>query len=316
MCKDNQVSGLQVLTESDYQPDPIGSSGPRKLTANFTEPDPTHYKVKQFSNGEAVFIAYKQGNPDNLTPGRSEKEGLTDKARSKIRRSARFMQAKFGKCPFATLTYGQNIPTHKEAKKHLDNFFKRIRRRNPKVEYLWIAETQKRGAIHFHILLSEYIDKTIINDCWNSVVNNWIKKQGAKCERLYPNIQQVKKPSNYMAKYLTKEGEGLDGNFYNMSKGIRQLIKPVREYETTVRGPEYEVIRDCKKELKKAGIDYLEISNSDNDELTNFSYYADQLDEGEKFTFGFFIPPPEVEIDLVSLLIQAIYPSSKIHEAA
>jgi len=286
----------------------------RKLTADVPEPPPTYYKVKQYRNGEAVFAAYRLGNANNLTPGRdSQNEQLTDQARSKIKRAARMIQREYGRCSFCTLTYRKAVPTHDKAKRHLDNFLKRLRRKYPELEYLWIAEIQQRGAIHFHILFNQRIHHSIINKEWNEVIANSLKKQGRRHEKLYPNIQALSQPARYMAKYMSKESGQIGGNYYDMSKGIRQLIQPVKEYYTEVRGPEFEIIKDCEKALDRSGIDHLALFNEDQDDMTNADYFADQLDEGQKFQFGFFIPEQDHQTDLITLLIQAIYPSAKIH---
>jgi len=124
-------------------------------------------------------------------------------------------------------------------------------------------------------------------------------------------FRHPKSPARYMAKYLSKEGSRIGGNFYDMSKGIRSLIKPTKEYTTEVRGPEYPIIKDCQEALNNSQLDYFELKSSDEINMSNFSFYADQLDEGMKFQFGFFIPPQESSIDLISLLMQAIYPSMK-----
>lgn len=56
---------------------------------------------------------------------------------------------------FVTLTYRQNFTDTVAAKRHLDTFFKRWRRRAAATEtqfrYVWKMEPQERGAIHFHI---------------------------------------------------------------------------------------------------------------------------------------------------------------------
>jgi hypothetical protein len=273
----------------------------------------TYYKVRQYLNGETVFVAYRLSDPNDLTPGRDRKnEQLSDRARSKIKRAGRMMEYEYGNsCSFCTLTYRKVVPRHDQAKRHLDNFLKRLRRKYPELEYLWVAELQKRGAIHYHILFNCFIHHSIINKEWNEVVANWTKKQGKKHEKLYPNIQTPQSPARYMAKYLSKEGSRIGGNFYDMSKGIRSLIKPTKEYTTEVRGPEYPIIKDCQEALNNSQLDYFELKSSDEINMSNFSFYADQLDEGMKFQFGFFIPPQESSIDLISLLMQAIYPSMK-----
>lgn len=91
-------------------------------------------------------------------------------------------------CRFITLTFRNIIPDDKKAKKLLDSFFKRLQRKTGHVNhYVWVAERQKRGAIHFHILTPEKIvdDSTLssadvrlnenlwINRAWNEIVCTW-----------------------------------------------------------------------------------------------------------------------------------------------
>lgn len=54
-----------------------------------------------------------------------------------------------------TLTYPDNYETNgKVVKGHLNRFLGWLRRKYPYVSYLWFLEFQKRGAPHFHILVS------------------------------------------------------------------------------------------------------------------------------------------------------------------
>lgn len=54
------------------------------------------------------------------------------------------------------LTYHNSWPVNGiEAKRHLDNFLKCLRRYLPGVSYLWVLEFQKSNAPHFHVFLSE-----------------------------------------------------------------------------------------------------------------------------------------------------------------
>lgn len=76
------------------------------------------------------------------------------------------------KSVFLTLTYGQAFPSPSEAKRHLDNFLKRIRRHYENVSGIWRMEFQKRGAPHFHIILFNlpFVPKTVIKRWWGKVV--------------------------------------------------------------------------------------------------------------------------------------------------
>src|SRR5262249_39067427 len=53
---------------------------------------------------------------------------------------------------FITLTYPEKFPTPSEAKRHLDTFFKRMKRVFPAHGSIWKLEPQQRGAPHYHLL--------------------------------------------------------------------------------------------------------------------------------------------------------------------
>lgn len=77
-----------------------------------------------------------------------------------------------GKSIFVTLTYGQEYPTPKQAKRHLDTLFKRVKRKFPKASGYWRLEFQKRGAVHFHIIFFNlpYWDKRDVKKAWAQVI--------------------------------------------------------------------------------------------------------------------------------------------------
>ena len=65
---------------------------------------------------------------------------------SKVQRSAELPL-------FVTLTYPNEFPEMKQAKRDLDNFFKRFERSFPNAGVMWKLEPQERGAPHFHLLV-------------------------------------------------------------------------------------------------------------------------------------------------------------------
>lgn len=130
---------------------------------------------------------------------------------------------------FITLTYGLHYPEDHLSKKHLDNFIKRIRRKYPLFQFIWVIEKQKRGAPHFHILTPNYIDKRIINKAWNGIVQKWQRSQienGCKQQDVYPHVGKVYEAGKYMTKYMQKAGENIGGNMYGIDFMTRQLCKP------------------------------------------------------------------------------------------
>lgn len=73
-----------------------------------------------------------------------------------------------------TLTYPSEYTNDgKEVKRHLRVILQWLRRRNV-AHYLWFLEFQKRGAPHFHILLSggDFIDRFDLSNRWFEIVGS------------------------------------------------------------------------------------------------------------------------------------------------
>lgn len=137
------------------------------------------------------------------------------------------------KSVFITLTYGQNFPSPREAKRHLDTFLKRVRRHHDGVSGFWRLEFQERGAPHFHLLLFglPYVPKEKIASWWGEIVgaDYWDTS-------VFPNrvpftrieaLHSHKHASRYVAKYVAKadaEGGGFNIASYLTDEG--EFIHP------------------------------------------------------------------------------------------
>jgi hypothetical protein len=74
---------------------------------------------------------------------------------------------------FLTLTLpSSQIHTDQEIKeKCLNQLFIEMRRKWNVHNYIWRAEKQKNGNIHFHILVDKFVPWSELRDCWNRIVN-------------------------------------------------------------------------------------------------------------------------------------------------
>lgn len=100
------------------------------------------------------------------------------------------------RCVFITLTFQADKVCHRFAKRCLDVFLKALRRRYPSIDYCWVAELQKRGTIHYHILTSEdWIPCSWVESQWRRIVGN---------AALTPHTMGVDNPGAYMSKYMAK----------------------------------------------------------------------------------------------------------------
>ncbi|MDD4111120.1 MAG: hypothetical protein PHS54_06235 [Clostridia bacterium] len=160
----------------------------------------TIYKKAVFSGSFVELIVYKNGLVLGQKPVRHfSKKGSIKAVRldnyirtkSRIKRLAWSNSGSFK--TFITLTFADNIQDFNYANKCLDIFQKRFRRLFPSVMYLGVPEFQKRGAIHYHFLCSEYCPSADLSKLWG---------QGfVKIKRITNN----RNLGNYIVKYMTKE---------------------------------------------------------------------------------------------------------------
>ena len=120
---------------------------------------------------------------------------------------------------FVTLTFADNVQDFKVANKEYMLFVKRLNYfLKSKVEYICVPEFQKRGAIHFHVVLFNvpYIDSNKLRELWG---------QG------YVKINRIDNVDNvgaYICKYMSKDFDSddrLKGKKCYFSS--RKLNKPV-----------------------------------------------------------------------------------------
>lgn len=119
------------------------------------------------------------------------------------------------KVNFITLTLpaAQGEITDKEIKKQvLDVWLKMARRRFKLRSYVWRAERQKNGNIHFHITSDTFIWHNEIRDTWNDrcerlgLITAFEKKNGHR----NPNstdvhsVNSIQNLAGYMVKYMSK----------------------------------------------------------------------------------------------------------------
>lgn len=138
--------------------------------------------------------------------------GLISKSK-KVWNPAKFNHF-FFKQSFITLT----LP---ERQRHSDNqckllllkpFIDALRKKYPSLSYVWKAERQKNGNIHFHIVTDHYIPIRYINNRWNRILwdNGYLKqymRQKGHMNAPSAEIRKVRKDqdlSKYMRKYMLK----------------------------------------------------------------------------------------------------------------
>ena len=145
--------------------------------------------------------------PENAPSPRAAIFEFSDKSRAHLdhvcSNSGHLVKSQF------CLTYHEQIPNDgEECKRHLDKWLKAYRRRYPAGLYLWVLEFQKRGAPHFHLFLSEEVDRKM----QKKLAMSWARITRGSFEK-YDKVQYWWhcRPSNWMdwkmndGKYVMKE---------------------------------------------------------------------------------------------------------------
>lgn len=187
---------------------------------------------------------------ENLTRGKF-KGVISDKSRRNLRRIAEnwilsIQEAKKAKkahtasrrkyITFVTLTLSAK-QRHEdcEIKRELLNHFLIYCQRKLGVqEYIWRAESQANGNIHFHLFLDKYIHYQKLRDLWNSTQERLGYISDFKCIHGHNNpnstdierIRSAKGATIYVSKYIAKESEYriLQGRVWGCSDNLRSIM--------------------------------------------------------------------------------------------
>lgn len=112
-------------------------------------------------------------------------------------------------------------------KKILNRFFLYAYRKTGLRSYVWKAEPQKRGEIHFHITSDCYIWKTQLQNIWNGCLRHFgiiASNANPPSTRVHPT-HNVKLLTAYLIKYMTKNDTDrrvIHGRLWGCSRNLSQ----------------------------------------------------------------------------------------------
>jgi hypothetical protein len=122
------------------------------------------------------------------------------------------------KLNFITLTLSSKQRHSDNVIKHelLNQFLTELRTKHKCTNYLWRAESQRNGNIHFHLVTDVFIPWRVLRSDWNRIQEKlgYCSAYTAKTGNSDPNstdvhsINDVKNLSAYLAKYCTKNSKG------------------------------------------------------------------------------------------------------------
>jgi len=119
----------------------------------------------------------------------------------------------------------------------LQPFLRRLRGQYGIINYIWKAETQQNGNIHFHLVIDKFIHYMDLRNLWN----NWQEALGYVTRSTIENpnstdvhsIKNVRNLAAYLCKYLSKNSDGrrlIEGKLWDCNKELK-AIKVVSEME-------------------------------------------------------------------------------------
>lgn len=132
---------------------------------------------------------------------------------------------------FVTVTISQAEPVpHREAyEKGLKPLLRWLREKQGWKDYIWKAELQARGQVHWHITGNQFLDFRLLKSAWNNIQyqRGWLNDFYAKQGHWAPNsidihaVQKVARLDLYLAKYISKSGEKLGSKCWDCSDSLR-----------------------------------------------------------------------------------------------
>lgn len=124
--------------------------------------------------------------------------------------------------------------------KCLSPFLQELSNKHQVDRYLWKAERQSNGNIHFHVTINKFIHYSVIQHTWNRIVNKlgYVDRFQNKHGHRNPHsteiksVKNVKRVAAYLAAYLTskKKNDLIKGRFWSVSESISKY-HPVGIYE-------------------------------------------------------------------------------------
>lgn len=129
---------------------------------------------------------------------------------------------------FITLTFAENVTDVGTATKELHRFMMIARKKYGRFRYLWVVEFQKRGAVHFHMLM----------DIPQFIPQSWIEKAWGRGFIKINAIEHVDNIGAYIAKYMSKlDDHRLDGRrAYGMSRNMAKAREFTGEQAEMIAG--------------------------------------------------------------------------------
>ena len=215
------------------------------------------------------------------------------------------------KLVFLTLTLSAvQIHSDQEIKaKILKPFMRWLRESEKCTNYIWKAEVQKNGNIHFHVILDKFVDKDFIRDEWNMAqenlgyitrfeAKNGVKEAPSTQIEIVENQEQIER---YIGKYISKSQgcRSIEGRVWDASRNVKSLrYFEIERDVTTEKNLQVEVFN---KNVKFEVLEGCNVYTLDNVKLPDvLSYHSLELYRAYCKCLSSFLFEPEEHSDFMS----------------
>lgn len=119
---------------------------------------------------------------------------------------------------FYSISFPKGFPD-KSAGRVLNNVLTSLRKDRLRFQYIWVAERQKNGTIHFHILVNQFFNIRVTNYLFAQAIENEIQKESLYdlnfnkdkyngCDVIY--VRNEKGLRGYLTKYVSKNEDNFE----------------------------------------------------------------------------------------------------------
>lgn len=210
--------------------------------------------VSDFSNGTAYTsfdrstFSYRYETESKVIVKQKERSAVKAKPKSKRKKSQDRKRVRWSEvrkrcvsffnlkssqkhCTFITISFPCGL-SDENCRSALNVWLTRVRQIRPKFPYLWVAEKQKNGTLHFHLITNVWLPVRIVNRFMAIAIDGFKKDQPQvflKWNRRIYNGVDIKfvrnqgKLKGYLTKYMTKNETPIDGSPWHCSRLFSNL---------------------------------------------------------------------------------------------
>lgn len=140
---------------------------------------------------------------DNKNKGKNEFKLRSNLVRAKTNFVTRLLDnfADVDELSLLTLTFTENLQDVRKANKIFNRFMKYLSARHKGIKWVVVYEYQKRGAVHYHMLIDKYFDQEEIRRWWDKKYN---LGKFVNLKRCYKKNGSYSAIAKYLSKYMSK----------------------------------------------------------------------------------------------------------------